>query len=147
MNTRKVLQLGFLPRSADAALFVLRLWLGLSLLLLHGWSKLADFSEMAGKFPDPLGVGSTTSLALAVFAEVVCSVLLAFGLFTRLAAAVLAINMATAFLMVHKLALTGSGSGELAFVYLAGWITLLVAGAGRFSFDARLGADTAAKED
>ena len=29
MNTRKVLQLGFLPRSADAALFVLRLWLGL----------------------------------------------------------------------------------------------------------------------
>ena len=69
---------------------------------------------MAGKFPDPLGVGSTTSLALAVFAEVVCSVLLAFGLFTRLAAAVLAINMATAFLMVHKLALTGPGSGELA---------------------------------
>src|SRR5205085_7119475 len=97
-----------------------------------GWSKLIGFSEMSGKFPDPLGVGSPISLALAVFAEVVCALLLALGLFTRFAAAVLAINMATAFLMVHKLALSGPHSGELAFIYLAAWVTLLVAGAGRF---------------
>jgi len=49
--------------------------------------------------------------------------------------------MAAAFLTVHKLALTGPDNGELAFVYLAGWTTLLIAGAGRLSLDARLGAD------
>src|SRR4051794_12234534 len=118
MNIIRLLRLDFLPRSADAGLLVLRLWLGLSLLLLHGLSKLTGFSQMAGKFPDPLGIGSPASLSLAVFAEVVCSCLVALGLFTRFAAAVLAINMATAFLLVHKLALSGPGSGELAFVYL-----------------------------
>ena len=139
MNILRLFQLNFLPRSVDAALLVLRLWLGLSLFLLHGWSKLTGFSQMSHKFRDPLGIGSPTSLALALFAEVVCSLLLALGLFTRIAAAVLVIEMTTVFLLVQKLALSGPGSGELAFVYLAGWVTLLVAGAGRFSLDAKLG--------
>lgn len=138
MKLLRLLQLDFLPRSTDAGLLVLRLWLGLSLVILHGWSKLTGFSEMSGKFPDPLGVGSPTSLAMAVFGEVVCSLLLALGLFTRFAAAVLAITMATAFFIVHKGVLSGPGSGELAFVYLAGYVVLFVAGAGRFSLDAKL---------
>ena len=138
MKILRLLQLDFLPRSTDAGLLVLRLWFGLSLLLLHGWSKLTGFSEMARKFPDPLGIGSPTSLALAVFAEVICALLIALGLFTRGAAAVLAINMVTAFFLVHKGALSGPGSGELAFVYLAGWVALLIGGAGRFSLDTKL---------
>jgi putative oxidoreductase len=133
---KRLLLLDFLPHSADAGLLVLRLWLGLTLLANHGWSKVAGFSEMSAKFPDPLGVGSHTSLLLAVFAEVVCAALLALGLLTRFAALVLVINMGVAFTMVHKLALSGEHSGELAFIYLAGWVTLLVAGAGRFSVDA-----------
>jgi putative oxidoreductase len=139
MKILRLLQLDFLPRSADAGLLVLRLWLGLSLLLLHGWRKLTGFSEMSGKFPDPLGVGSPMSLAMAVFGEVICALLVALGLFTRGAAAVLAITMATAFFLVHKGVLSGPNSGELAFVYLAGWITLFITGAGRFSLDAKLG--------
>jgi len=139
MKIFRLLQLDFLPRSADAGLLVLRLWLGLSLLLLHGWRKLTGFSEMSGKFPDPLGVGSQMSLAMAVFGEVICALLVALGLFTRGAAAVLAITMATAFFLVHKGVLSGPNSGELAFVYLAGWITLFITGAGRFSLDAKLG--------
>ncbi len=139
MKLLRFVKLDFLPCSADLALLVLRLWLGLSMLLLHGWSKLAGFSEMAGKFPDPLGVGSRASLGLAVFGEAVCSVLLILGLFHRLAALALAITMATAFFLVHQGVLTGAKSGELAFVYLAGFVTLLVAGAGRFSIDAKTG--------
>jgi putative oxidoreductase len=139
MKILRLLQLDFLPRSADAGLLVLRLWLGLSLLLLHGWRKLTGFSEMSGKFPDPLGVGSPMSLAMAVFGEVICALLVALGLFTRGAAAVLAITMATAFFLVHKGVLSGPNSGELAFVYLAGWITLFITGAGRFSLDAKIG--------
>lgn len=131
-------QLNFLPRSTALGLLVLRVWLGLSLVLLHGWAKLANFSAMAGKFADPIGAGPQGALALTVFAEVVCATLLALGLFTRFAAAVLAIMMSVAFLAVHKGALSGPASGETAFVYLAGFVTLLIAGAGRFSLDARL---------
>lgn len=140
MNILKLLQLDFLPRSANAGLLVLRLWLGLSLLILHGWTKLTGFSEMAGKFPDPIGLGSSTSLALTVFAEVACALLIVIGLFTRAAALTQTILMTVAFFVVHKAALSGPGSGELAFIYLAGFVTLLLAGAGRFSFDAKLGA-------
>jgi uncharacterized membrane protein YphA (DoxX/SURF4 family) len=37
--------------------------------------------------------------------------------------------------MVHKTALTGQSSGELAFLYLAGFVILLIAGGGLFSLD------------
>jgi len=69
---------------------------------------------------------------LVIFAEVLGSLLLAVGLFTRVAASVLVIDMFVAFLMVHKSAMT---SGELAFVYLAGYVILVIAGGGLFSLD------------
>ncbi len=91
---------------------------------------------------DPLGVGHTTSLSLTVFAEVVCAALLVLGLFTRFAALVLVIEMGVAFFMVHQRALTGSGSGEMAFLYLAGFVTLFLAGGGQFALDRKLGGKT-----
>jgi putative oxidoreductase len=116
-------------------LLVLRLWLGLTMLLNHGMSKFLGFSKMASEFPDPLGIGHAGSLALVVLAEVFASVLLIAGAVTRLAAFILGINMAVAFFIAHKGALSGSHSGELAFIYLAGYVVLLIAGAGRFSAD------------
>ena len=135
----KFLQFGFIPRSSDLALLVLRVWLGISLLALHGWAKLTNFSSMAGRFPDPLGIGPKGSLALAIFAEVLCAVLLALGLATRFAALVLIVLLAVAFLLVHGRALSGAGSGEMAFIYLAGFVTVFLAGPGRYSVDAKLG--------
>jgi len=134
----KLLRLDFLPASSSVGLLVLRLWLGLSLVLLHGWSKLSNYSSMLSKFPDPLGVGSPVSLTLAVFCEFFCALLLAMGLFTRSAALALSINMGVAFFLVHKANLKmGPGSGELAYVYLAGFVTLLIAGPGCLSLDAK----------
>jgi len=130
------LQLRFIPRNVHIALLLLRLWLGLSMLLLHGLTKLKTFSELSGKFPDPLGIGHQASLALAVFAEVGCSALIVLGLFTRLASLSLIINMCVAFFLVHNATLTGEKNGELAFIYLAGYVVLLVAGGGVFSIDA-----------
>ncbi len=122
------------------ALLVLRAWLGLTLLMNHGLEKLQTFGTLKGDFPDPLGVGHTTSLALALFAEFLCSLLLITGMFTRLAALALVVNMGVAFFMVHRLALSGSHSGELAFIYLAGFVTILLAGPGKFSSDQWLNA-------
>jgi putative oxidoreductase len=136
----KFLHLNFLPRSADAALLILRLWHGGALLVLHGWGKLVNFSSMAPNFGDPIGIGKTPSLALAVFAEVVCAALLVAGLFTRVAALVAAINLGVAFWFAHGGKLSGAGNGELAFLFLGVYVALFVAGGGKFSLDAKVGA-------
>ncbi len=138
----KFLHLNFVPRSADVALLVLRVWFGASMLLLHGWGKLTGFSAMAANFPDPFGIGKTASLGLAVFGEVVCAALLALGLFTRFAALGVGITMLVAFWFAHGLKLTGPGSGEMAFLYLGAAVTLFIAGGGKFSVDAKIGAKT-----
>jgi putative oxidoreductase len=90
---------------------------------------------MASGFPDPLGVGHITSYVLVVSAEFFASILLMVGFLTRLAAFMLAVNMAVAFFLVHKAALAGEHSGELAFIYLAGHAALLLGGPGRVSLD------------
>ncbi len=136
----KILHLNFVPRSADVALLALRLWYGLPLLLLHGWGKLTGFSAMAEKFPDPLNVGHSLSLGLAVFSEVVCAALIAVGLFTRVAALVALIELGTAFWFVHGHRLTGSGNGELPYLYVGVYLALLIAGGGKYSVDASIGA-------
>ncbi|HEX2853211.1 MAG TPA: DoxX family protein [Opitutaceae bacterium] len=136
----KLLHLDFLPRSGDLGLLVLRLTFGAGLLYLHGWGKLTDFGNLRLKFPDPLGVGSMPSLTLAVFAEVICAGLIVLGAYTRLAALAGAITMGVAFFLVHGGKLSGPGSGELACAYLAAFAALFVAGAGRYSLDAKLGA-------
>jgi putative oxidoreductase len=119
-------------------LVLLRLWLGLTLLLNHGIGKLKGFDSMAPGFADPFKIGHTASFTLVVFAEVVAAALIAAGLFTRFAALVLAVNMATAFWYVHKASLSGAHSGELAFIYLASFVALLLAGPGKLSLDQRL---------
>jgi putative oxidoreductase len=132
-----ILRLDFLPSSADCGLLLLRLWLGLSLVLLHGWGKLSGYKKMAGAFPDPLHVGHEVSWGLAVFGEVVCATLLVLGLFTRFAALGCAITMSVAFIFVHRLALKGANPGELAFIYLAGFLAIFLAGPGRFALDGK----------
>jgi putative oxidoreductase len=121
--------------SANLALLVLRLWIGFQMLLLHGTDKLMHFSASATKFPDPLGIGHTASLGLSVFAEFFVSILIVLGMFTRWSALVLIINMAVAFIGVHKGALSGEHNGELAFMYLLAYVILFLAGPGRVSAD------------
>jgi putative oxidoreductase len=90
---------------------------------------------MSSGFPDPFGIGHVSSFALVVFAEVIGAALLALGLVTRFAALVTGFNMAVAFIYAHKMSLSGNHSGELAFIYLAGFVTLLLAGGGAFALD------------
>jgi putative oxidoreductase len=66
--------------------------------------------------------------------------LVVLGLFTRVAALGAAATMGTAFWFAHKARLTGEGNGELAFVYLGVYLALFVAGGGKFSLDAKMGA-------
>ena len=105
------------------------------MMLPHGLAKLTRWSELAGSFADPIGLGPTTSLGLAVFAEVGCAVAIAFGLATRLAAIPLLITMLVAAIIIH-----GDdpwAKKEFALLYALPCLTLMLTGAGRYSLDAR----------
>ena len=123
---RSVLTMGMVPASTDVGLLVLRVWLGLSMAVLHGWGKLGRLSADPIMFADPFGLGPGPALLVVI------------GLGTRWAALALAINMGTAFVAAHGAALSGEQSGELAFVYLAAFVVMFCAGAGKYSVDARL---------
>lgn len=123
----------------DGALLILRIWAGFLLFYCHGLSKLTHFSQMSGHFPNPLHIGSLPTLLFAALSDGVCSLLVLLGLATRYAALVVVINLAAAFTFVHHLALTGPHNGELPFLFFGAYLTLVIAGPGRFSIDAAFG--------
>jgi putative oxidoreductase len=119
-------------------LLAMRLWFCLTLSYLHGWeAKIVPWSTLKDTFQDPYHVGHTMSLALAIFGEVGMSILVILGLGTRPAALILSFTLATAWLARHGLQLS-EGNSELAFIYLGGFVALLIAGPGRYSLDQRL---------
>ena len=86
----------------DVALLLLRIAFGGAMILGHGWSKLLRlFSGDPIQFADPFGLGPTASLALAAFAEFLCSLLVISGLFTRWALIPLMFTMLVAIFAVH----------------------------------------------
>ena len=114
-------------------LLLLRVIPGAFLIAFHGWGKLAHFSENAAEFPDPLGVGSTVSLTLAVFAEVVCSALVVLGAATRFAAVPIVIMLLVAATIIH--ADDPWQKKEFALMYAVPFLTLIFTGPGRYSVD------------
>jgi putative oxidoreductase len=123
-------------RLLDVGLLFLRVAAGALLGLAHGLPKLTGFADKAETFSDPLGVGSTASLVLAIFGELVCSAAVAMGLATRLAAIPAAFTMLVAAFVVH--AEDPFGKKELAIVYAAMFIALILTGPGRLSIDAQI---------
>lgn len=120
----------------DVALLALRIGIA-AMMLVHGLPKLQMlFSGDVSQFPSVLGMGSGLSLTLATLAEVVCSLLILFGLGTRLASIPLLITMLVAVLIVH--ATDPFAAQELGLLYLLGYVVLLLLGGGRFSLDAML---------
>ncbi len=119
----------------DIGLLLLRLTFGGLMLVGHGWGKMMKIVNGEWGFADPLGLGMEASLVLAVFAEVICAVLIIIGLFTRFATIPLIITMLVAAFIVH--ANDGFSKIEFAVLYLVPYIVLLLTGPGRYSIDAR----------
>jgi putative oxidoreductase len=124
--------------STSIGLLVLRTCAGLSLFLKHGLEKLTGYSIMVQHFPDPIHIGAHASLAFALLSDGICSVLVVLGLATRPAAAVICVNLLTAFFFVHHAAFFSNGHVELVWVYIAVFAGLLITGPGRLSIDAHL---------
>lgn len=124
---------GSYPKNINLALLLLRITAGV-FMLSHGWGK---FLKLIGdepiQFADPIGVGVTASLALTVFSEVFCSILLILGLATRLAAIPSLITMLVVAFIVH--ANDGFGKQELPLLYGMIYFAIAIAGAGKYSLD------------
>ena len=120
----------------DIGLLVLRIGVGSFMLFGHGWGKLSSFADKADTWADPIGLGSTLSLSLAIFAEFFCSLAIMLGLGTRAAAIPLLITMLVAAGIVHA----NDPWGKQEFALLYGWafLALIFAGAGKFSLDAMI---------
>ncbi len=120
-------------KKLNLTFFLFRLTAG-GLMLTHGMGK---FNMLFGsepiQFPDPLGVGETTSLALAVFTEVFCAMLIMIGLVTRFASIALLITMLVAAFIFH--ADDPIVKQELSLLYASIYFVITMTGAGKFSID------------
>ena len=151
----------FLATTAPTSSILIRLLVGLAVFLPEGIQKLI--------FPDVLGAGRFANIGIPYpdvmgpfvgTVEIVCGALITIGLLTRLAAIPLIVIMIVAivstkvpiligqdFLIFHlpKVARYGFWSmmheARTDFCMLLGSLYLLIAGAGRWSFDAALGGD------
>ncbi len=135
--SKNLLTLGFVPVNADLGWLVLRIWIGMSLFLKHGWEKPTNFAQMAARFPDPLHIGAEPSLMFALLSDAICSILIMLGLATRWAALVIFINIFVAWSLVHHFLFFGRGAdhGEVIVLYLGAFLALAIAGPGRYSLD------------
>jgi putative oxidoreductase len=124
-------------QSSDLASLLLRVTFGGLMAYNYGSSKFNSYGTDAAGFPDPLHVSPPVSMALTVFAELVCAVLLALGLFTRFAALVLAFCMLVAALAIHLH--DPWDVIEHPLLFLVASIVVFFIGAGRYSLDYVLG--------
>ncbi len=132
----KLLSTKYSAGAFNAAMLFLRLGTGI-LMMSHGYDKLIHFSTYQQKFMSFLGIGSTMSLALAVFAEFFCALFIIIGLFTRLSAIPLIITMCVALFKAHNADFFGDG--QTAALYLVGFLVLLIVGPGKISVDGMTG--------
>lgn len=122
-----------MPAYKDISLLFLRLFSGGFMAILHGWPKFMKLLNGNTEFGDPIGVGSTFTLIFAVFAELICSLLIVSGLFTRISTIPLIITMIIAAFVVHID--HGLHKQELPLLYFGIYLILLTIGPGKYSLD------------
>ena len=124
------------PLHIDIGILLTRVTIAL-LMLAHGFPKMIMlFSGGPIQFPPILFLNAETSLALAVFAEVIASIMILAGFWTRLATLPLMITMLVALFLIHGA--DPFSAKELALIYLLVYIGLFITGSGRFSIDSLL---------
>ena len=129
----KITRISYTETTVAMALLILRIGVG-ALMMHHGYDKLVHFKEYEPQFMNFIGLGTTTSLSLVVFAELFCSALILVGLLTSVSTVPLIITMGVAVFMAHDGAVFAKG--ELATLYLFVYVAIMVVGPGKYSLDA-----------
>jgi putative oxidoreductase len=118
--------------ATDAALLFLRVSASLLVLLVHGLPKVLHVRGQLGAIEDPLHLGSVFTLGFAIFAEVVCPLLMILGIATRLAALPILVVTVVALTLVHPD--WTLEQGQFAWMLLILFGTVAIGGAGRYRF-------------
>lgn len=118
----------------NLALLILRIGAS-GMLLTHGIPKIERLFSTPVEFPDPLGVGATFSLILALIGEVVGPIFVLIGYKTKLAAIPPMIVMGVALLFIHLN--DPIGVKKKAILFLIMFAVIFLAGPGKYSIDRR----------
>jgi putative oxidoreductase len=121
---------------ADAGKLLLRLTVGL-LVLLHGVAKIVGGPAFIVALVEKMGLPGVFGYAVYL-GEVLAPLLLILGLWTRIAALIVAINMAVAIALVHMAELFSRNQGggwalELQGMFLFTALAIALIGPGRFA--------------
>lgn len=103
------------------------------LMLTHGIPKFQKLISGNLEFGDPIGIGSTPSLFLAIIGEFICPILVIVGFKTRWSSIPTIITMAVAAFIVHG----GDPfkDKEKALLYLILFVVIALLGPGKYSID------------
>jgi putative oxidoreductase len=143
---KKNLFTSFQPINLSLGILLVRVIIGV-LMAFYGYQKLINFETMAAsdfwaKEVSFLGMTGKTPLALTIFAEFFCSLLLIIGLFTRLALIPLLICMGYIIACVAKFEVIYSGDNGIevnnAFVYFMIYLGIYLTGSGNYSLDYKI---------
>jgi putative oxidoreductase len=134
---RKILSTAYTEGAFNFAMLLQRVVTGLLLLIGHGLPKISNFSGLSSSFYDPLRIGHRNSLILVILAELFCSMMLVLGLFTRIVAFVIVIELAIVVFWFHH----GQPlkTFELGSIFLTSVFTIMMVGPGRISVDGMMG--------
>ena len=103
------------------------------MMLVHGIPKIERLFSSPIEFGDPIGVGPTLSLILALIGEVIAPLFIIVGFKTKLAAIPTAITMFVAAFIVHLE--DDFGTKEKALLYLVCFIVIFLVGPGKYAID------------
>ena len=116
----------------DLGLLILRVGAS-GLMLMHGVGKVQDLFSNPTDFADPIGLGATVSLVLAVIGEFVAPLFMIIGYKTKIAAIPALITMLVAAFVYH--ANDPFDSKEKAVLYALCFLVIAIAGPGKYSID------------
>ncbi|TWC48935.1 MULTISPECIES: DoxX family protein [Pseudomonas] len=122
-------------RAQDVGLFFLRVSGGLFLLWVHGLPKLLNYSAQLQVIEDPFHLGTNVTLVLAIFSEVLCPLLIIFGVLVRLACLPILCLLSVALLVVHPQ--WSLDEGQFGWLLLILFTSILIAGPGRLALNVR----------
>lgn len=123
-------------QARDVGLLFLRVSGGLFLLWVHGLPKLLDFSAQLQLIEDPFHLGAHLTLILAIFAEVLCPLLIVAGVLARLACLPILFVLLVALLVVHPQ--WSVAEGQFGWLLLIIFTSVFIAGPGRLALNVRL---------
>ncbi|QCW99479.1 DoxX family protein [Aggregatimonas sangjinii] len=117
----------------DVVLLVYRIAISMAFLFIHGLKKILNFQEEVQHIPDPFNMGGYTATIIAIFSNVICSIFIAMGLFTRV--------FALGAFMIPFIGLTIVHANDpwvvkdVPLMYSLAFLVIIVLGPGKYSAD------------